>query len=103
MAREAFYVAMTRGRHSNTTYVVTEHADPQVEEHLHPDGVDPQSALQVLRDVLSTEGTERSASEQIRRRVLQRGARHTQTDAPVLGHRRAPECTLSAHGKGIER
>jgi conjugative relaxase-like TrwC/TraI family protein len=103
MTREALYVAMTRGRHSNTTYVVTDHADPEVEEHLQPDRVDPPSAPQVLREVLITEGTERSASEQIRLRVLQLGSHHTRTTAPVPGHRRAPESTLSAHGMGIER
>jgi conjugative relaxase-like TrwC/TraI family protein len=73
MTREAFYVAMTRGRHANTTYVVTEHADPEMEPHLHP-RQEPPSTEQVLRGVLTTEGTERSATEQLQQRLI--GSRH---------------------------
>ena len=36
MTREAFYVAMTRGRHANTTYVITERTDLEQEEHSQP-------------------------------------------------------------------
>ena len=64
MTREAFYVAMTRGRHANTTYVVTEHADPQMESHVSPSR-ELQSTQQVLQNVLATKGTERSATEQL--------------------------------------
>jgi ATP-dependent exoDNAse (exonuclease V) alpha subunit len=70
MTREAFYVAMTRGRYGNTTYVVTEHADPEQEDHRHAIG-EPPSTQQVLRKVLATEGTERSATEQLQQRVIE--------------------------------
>jgi ATP-dependent exoDNAse (exonuclease V) alpha subunit len=70
MTREAFYVAMTRGRHANTTYVITEHADPEQEEHMHAIG-EPPSTQQVLRAVLATEGTERSATEQLQQRLIE--------------------------------
>jgi hypothetical protein len=71
MTREAFYVAMTRGRQANTTYVVTEHADPEMEPHLYPSR-DSRSTEQVLRDVLATEGTERSATEQLQQHLIER-------------------------------
>jgi ATP-dependent exoDNAse (exonuclease V) alpha subunit len=68
MTREAFYVAMTRGRHANSTYVVTEHTD--LERDLQPSSVLP-STQQVLRDVLATEGTERSATEQLQQHLIE--------------------------------
>jgi ATP-dependent exoDNAse (exonuclease V) alpha subunit len=71
MTREAFYVAMTRGRHANTTYVITEHADPELEDHSQPRSELP-SREQVLRDVLATEGTERSATEQLQQHLIER-------------------------------
>jgi ATP-dependent exoDNAse (exonuclease V) alpha subunit len=71
MTREALYVAMTRGRHANTTYVVIEHADPELEDHLQPRS-EPPSREQVLRDVLATEGTERSATEQLQQHLVER-------------------------------
>jgi conjugative relaxase-like TrwC/TraI family protein len=86
MTREAFYVAMTRGRHANTTYVITEHADPEQEDHMHAIG-EPPSTQQVLRKVLATEGTERSATEQLQRnflesRLLPAHTRQQQTPTP---------------------
>jgi ATP-dependent exoDNAse (exonuclease V) alpha subunit len=71
MTSEAFYVAMTRGRHANTTYVITEHEDPEQEDRLRHSG-EPPSTQQLLRDVLATEGSERSATEQLQQHVLVR-------------------------------
>jgi ATP-dependent exoDNAse (exonuclease V) alpha subunit len=72
MTHEALYVAMTRGRHANTTYVITEHTDPEQEDHVPVIG-EPASTQQVLRKVLATEGTERSATEQLQQRLVETG------------------------------
>ena len=61
MAREALYVAMTRGRHANHLYVPTDTVDPDC------DGIpDPQpapTARQVLTTILATSRRELSATE----------------------------------------
>ena len=61
MAREALYVAMTRGRHANHLYVPTDPVDPDC------DGIpDPQpaaTARQVLTTILATSRRELSATE----------------------------------------
>ena len=71
MTRESLYVAMTRGRHENRTYVST---GPiiEVEDHQHANDV-PITPADVLRGVLANEGTERSATEQLQRRCLDAG------------------------------
>ena len=62
MTRETFYVAMTRGRDSNTCYVATDQA--HLEEHQHiPDNEITVNA--VLTGVLRHEGAEKSAHETI--------------------------------------
>jgi conjugative relaxase-like TrwC/TraI family protein len=62
MTRETFYVAMTRGRDSNTCYVATDQA--HLEEHQHiPDN--EVTAKAVLAGVLRHEGAEKSAHETI--------------------------------------
>ena len=70
MTREAFYVAMTRGRHENRTYVS---AGPVIdsEEHQHPTKLI--TPAEVLRCVLANEGTERSATEQLQQRYIEAG------------------------------
>lgn len=61
MAREVFYVAMTRGRESNTCYVVTD--QPGLEDHqLAPDGP---GAREMLAAVLSHVAAEPSVHEAI--------------------------------------
>jgi hypothetical protein len=69
MTREAFYVAMTRGRHANSTYVST---GPMIdiEEHQDAELITP---AEVLRSVLANEGTERSATEQFQQRYIDAG------------------------------
>jgi conjugative relaxase-like TrwC/TraI family protein len=62
MTREAFYVAMTRGRHQNTAYVATDAA--HLEDHQTHDG-EQVTASTVLYGVLAHEGTEASAHETI--------------------------------------
>jgi conjugative relaxase-like TrwC/TraI family protein len=100
MTREAFYVAMTRGRQANSTYIVTEHADPDVEQHAQP-SAERLNARQVLCDVLANEGTERSATEQLQQRIIinsgltQTPARHHGTHRPIHGSDRLPETTMS--------
>jgi AAA domain/Histidine kinase-, DNA gyrase B-, and HSP90-like ATPase len=60
MTREAFYVAMTRGRYSNVTYVAT--AKAHLEEHQHtPEYEDQVTARTILYGVLQHEGAEKSA------------------------------------------
>lgn len=61
MTREAFYVAMTRGRHSNIAYVATDEA--HLEAHQHTPGfVDAHvTARSVLYGVLQHESAENSA------------------------------------------
>jgi len=64
MTREAFYVAMTRGRLSNVAYVATDEA--HLEEHQHtPDYEDEVTARTILFGVLQHEGAEKSAHETI--------------------------------------
>jgi conjugative relaxase-like TrwC/TraI family protein len=66
MSREAFYVAMTRGRESNTAWVAVDQF--ALEEHQrNPDlSEDPEHAVwQVLSGVLAHEAAERSAHEQL--------------------------------------
>jgi len=60
MSREAFYVAMSRGRTSNRAYVVTDEA---IDVDLHIPPGPPLDPVAVLRGVLAREGSERSATE----------------------------------------
>ena len=61
--RETFYVAMTRGRHSNRAYVTLDRADDHAEPH---PGDDPDAtARSVLYGVLQHSGAELSAHETI--------------------------------------
>jgi conjugative relaxase-like TrwC/TraI family protein len=60
MTREALYVAMTRGRHSNVAYVATDQA--HLEEHQKIAG-DNLTAWDVLQAVLRHSGSELSAHE----------------------------------------
>ncbi|MDN5746411.1 MAG: conjugal transfer protein, partial [Nocardioidaceae bacterium] len=59
--RENFYVAMTRGRHSNRAYVVLDRASDHA--HLHPDDHADATARSVLYGVLQHVGAELSAHE----------------------------------------
>nr|WP_184829977.1 MobF family relaxase [Jiangella mangrovi] len=63
MTREAFYVAMSRGRQSNAAYVATDRA--HLEEHQRSDGDDP-TARSVLQAVLRNSASALSAHEMIR-------------------------------------
>lgn len=65
MTREAFYVAMTRGRQANTAYVATDEA--HLEAHQHSPGFDAGqvTARSILYGVLQHEGAEKSAHETI--------------------------------------
>lgn len=65
VTREAFYVAMTRGRFSNVAYVATNEA--HLEEHQHTPGHDDGevTARTILYGVLQHEGAEKSAHETI--------------------------------------
>lgn len=65
MTREAFYVAMTRGRQANTAYVAIDEA--HLEAHQHSPGFDAGqvTARSILYGVLQHEGAERSAHETI--------------------------------------
>jgi hypothetical protein len=61
--RETFYVAMTRGRHSNHAYVTLDRADDHAQPH---PGDDPHAtARSVLYGVLQHSGAELSAHETI--------------------------------------
>lgn len=61
--RENFYVAMTRGRHSNRAYVVLDRADDHA--HPHPDDHADATGRSVLYGVLQHVGAELSAHETI--------------------------------------
>jgi conjugative relaxase-like TrwC/TraI family protein len=64
MTREAFYVAMTRGRYSNVAYVATDEA--HLEEHQHTPGYEDEvTARTILYGVLQHDGAEKSAHETI--------------------------------------
>ncbi len=65
MTREAFYVAMTRGRQANVAYVATDEA--HLEQHQHTPGFDDEqvTARSILYGVLQHEGAEKSAHETI--------------------------------------
>jgi conjugative relaxase-like TrwC/TraI family protein len=102
MTREAFYVAMTRGRHANTTYVITERTDPELEDHLQPSYERPPTQ-QVLRDVLETEGTERSATEQLQQEIVSTRRSHPWRSAQQAPQRRPSSNAVGASGFGIER
>ncbi|WP_346234295.1 MobF family relaxase [Parafrigoribacterium mesophilum] len=65
MTREAFYVAMTRGRQANTAYVATDHPD-DTHAHPHPDDQASSTARAVLSGVLQHVGAEPSGHETIR-------------------------------------
>lgn len=61
--RETFYVAMTRGRHSNRAYITLDRADDHAQPH---PGDDPNAtARSVLYSVLQHSGAELSAHETI--------------------------------------
>jgi conjugative relaxase-like TrwC/TraI family protein len=63
MTRQTFYVAMTRGRHSNHAYVAVDGIDPTC-----PDPTSPQvpTRRQILAKVLGTDGAELSATATLR-------------------------------------
>lgn len=65
MTREAFYVAMTRGRLSNVADVATDEA--HLEDHQHTPGFDDgkTAARSILYGVLQHEGAEKSAHDTI--------------------------------------
>jgi conjugative relaxase-like TrwC/TraI family protein len=65
MTREAFYVAMTRGRFSNIAYVATDEA--HLEDHQHTADFDDgkTAARSILYGVLQHEGAENSAHDTI--------------------------------------
>ncbi|MDO8106399.1 MobF family relaxase [Isoptericola sp. b441] len=58
MGREDLYVAMSRGRHANRTYVVVEEADPDCLP-----GQAPASSREVLEQILATSHAEPTATE----------------------------------------
>lgn len=58
MGREDLYVAMSRGRHSNRTYVVADQGDPECLP-----GQVPSSGRDVLERILATSHAEPSATE----------------------------------------
>jgi conjugative relaxase-like TrwC/TraI family protein len=62
MTRETFYVAMTRGRDSNTCYVATDQVHLEEHQHLPDNEV---TAKTVLAGVLRHEGAEKSAHDTI--------------------------------------
>ena len=62
MAREDYYVAITRGRQENHSYVVT---DSVVDVDLHHATTADRLPRHVLEDVLGREGADRSATETI--------------------------------------
>ncbi|MFX4288293.1 MobF family relaxase [Zafaria sp. Z1313] len=62
--RENFYVAMTRGRHANHAYVVTDQPDHD-HRHPHPSDNTDATARSVLYGVLQHVGAELSAHESI--------------------------------------
>jgi conjugative relaxase-like TrwC/TraI family protein len=89
MTRETLYVAMTRGRHANNAYVVTD--EPADEDHHHsPDEV---TARSVLLGVLNRSGTELSAHETIEAEqqrwagIAQLGAEYETLAATAQHHR----------------
>jgi len=92
MTREAFYVAMTRGRHENRTYVST---GPMIDSEEHQAATNKLiTPAEVLRGVLTNEGTERSATEQLQQRLVDAGLpglqpRHT-PPAPARGRPQQP-------------
>jgi conjugative relaxase-like TrwC/TraI family protein len=63
MTREAFYVAMTRGRHANHAYVATDHDPDQNTAH---GPMEPQTARTVITAVLGNVGAYQSAHDTIR-------------------------------------
>ncbi len=66
MTREAFYVAMTRGRTSNTAYVATDEAHLEAhQQHTPAFDAGELTARSILHDVLQHQGAERSAHETI--------------------------------------
>ncbi|MGE3813354.1 MAG: MobF family relaxase [Candidatus Nanopelagicales bacterium] len=65
MTREALYVGLTRGRHSNQVYVPVEPINEGC-EHLPDPGRHAPDAHEQLRTILATTGRERSATEHLR-------------------------------------
>ena len=98
--RETFYVAMTRGRHSNHAYVTLDRADDHAQPH---PGDDPHAtARSVLYGVLQHSGAELSAHETIvaeQDRGLDRPARRRVRD----DRRRSPTRPLGhlVRGSGL--
>jgi len=58
MGREDLYVAMSRGRHTNRTYVVVDQPDPDCLP-----GREPPSGREVLEQILATSHAEPTATE----------------------------------------
>lgn len=75
--REQLYVAMSRGRLSNSVYVVT---DPLVDADLHAPAPDRDAAMRILRTVIAHEGAELSATETYERDLARSEAIDTLLD-----------------------
>ncbi|MGH3157153.1 MAG: ATP-dependent DNA helicase, partial [Streptosporangiaceae bacterium] len=92
MTREAFYVAMTRGRQANVAYVATDEA--HLEEHQHTPGYEDEvTARTILYGVLQHEGAEKSAhetieAEQEKRSSIAQLAAEYETIAQAAQHQR---------------
>ncbi|HUA49564.1 MAG TPA: MobF family relaxase [Solirubrobacteraceae bacterium] len=100
MTREAFYVAMTRGRLANVAYVATDEA--HLEEHQHTPGYEDEvTARTILYGVLQHEGAERSAHETIEAEqekwssIAQLAAEY-ETIAQTAQHRRFAAAVVSS-------
>jgi conjugative relaxase-like TrwC/TraI family protein len=70
MTRQILYVGMTRGRHANHVWAVTDRFDP-AEEH---DGETVPTHRQILERILATDGSEQSATATLRARQSRAGS-----------------------------
>jgi conjugative relaxase-like TrwC/TraI family protein len=98
MPREAFYVAMTRGRSANFAYVATDPIDPTCDAVSN--GEQPRGVREVLNAILADTRAETSATETRAQaidaaRSLRRLAPIRDTIASIIDRRRWP--TLLAH------
>ena len=89
MTREALYVGLTRGRHSNHAYVSTEPLDGDC-DHLPDNAATPGDARDQLVRILGSIGRERSATELLRASTRDRSAAEVDAVRATLGNAPAP-------------
>ncbi len=102
-SRQLLYVAMTRGRQANHSYVTTV-GDGDAHSAFTPETLRPSTAVEILETVLARDGAARSATSEIARahdpavRLADAVNRYRDALTIALEHRHGPAVEILDHG-----